>query len=140
MHSVINVIHGFTAGRVSNCCFVTAEHFLNTGTGDRSITACGIYTFDWSRRTTGWKRNAWRLKTLCIRSNLSLYMAAAARAQTGNRRCRVQAGGVRGRLPSADRVTGDSSRTGDPIGAISRFREAYVRDHEGQAFCAQSTS
>jgi hypothetical protein len=86
MHSVTNVIHQVTADRASSRCFVTAEHFLNTDTGDRSITASGIYTFDSIRTPTGWKLHTWRLKTLYYRGNPSLYMAAAARVQAGRGR------------------------------------------------------
>jgi 3-phenylpropionate/cinnamic acid dioxygenase small subunit len=86
MHSVTNVIHEVAGERASSRCFVTAEHFLNTETGDRSITASGIYTFDSIRTPTGWKLQTWRLKILYYRGNPSLYMAAAARVRAGRGR------------------------------------------------------
>ena len=86
MHTITNAVHVVNGDKASSRCFVTAEHFLNTDSGDRSITASGLYTFDSIRTASGWKLQTWRLKVHYYRGNPSLYMAAAARVQAGRGR------------------------------------------------------
>jgi len=83
MHSVTNIIHEIKGDRASSRCYVTAEHFLNTDSGDRSITASGIYMFGSVRTASGWKLETWRLKTLFYRGNPLLYKQAADRVRAG---------------------------------------------------------
>jgi hypothetical protein len=84
MHSVTNVVHKVAGDQAKSDCLVTAEHFLNNDSGDRSITASGIYNFQSIRTPAGWKLKTWRLKVLWYRGNPSLYLRAAEKVRDGS--------------------------------------------------------
>jgi hypothetical protein len=83
MHAVTNAVHEVKGDTAQSRCYVIAEHFLNNESGDRSITASGIYSFGSIRTSSGWKLKTWRLKVLYYRGNPSLYMQAADRVRKG---------------------------------------------------------
>src|SRR6185312_3577070 len=80
-HLISNTIHTVRGKIADSVCFVLADHFLNNGTGDRSITMAGIYSFQSVRAAAGLKISRWHLKILWYRGNPTIYQLAQEKSR-----------------------------------------------------------
>jgi hypothetical protein len=80
-HLISNLIHNVNEDTADSTCYVLADHFLNNGIGDRSITMAGIYSIQSNRTTGGWKIRRWRLKVLWYRGNPHIYKLAQEKSR-----------------------------------------------------------